>query len=148
MVMAQPAVEDREQLSFDFLPQALVIVQRHEGQLTSDAGLLPVMQFDSRRGYTARMAQALAGCDTRIAPSHSLLSMLRQRLYGVLADYEDCNDHDDLRDDPVFKLAAGRSPDDEALASQPTLCRFENSLLIPALHKLLDFSTFAINEQL
>ena len=39
---------------------------------------------------------------------HSLLSMLRQRLFGILAGYEDCNDHDTLRDDPIFKLIADR----------------------------------------
>ena len=85
------------------------------------------------------MARCLAGCDARAACDHSTPQMLRQRLYGILADYEDCNDHDDLRDDPVFKLLAGRLPDDGPLASQPTLCRFENSVLVPVLHKLLDF---------
>lgn len=127
------------QLGFDFLPQTDLAVQRHEGQLTSDAGLIPVRQFDQRRRYTERMAECLAGCDGRAACDHSVLQMLRQRLYGILADYEDCNDHDDLRDDPVFKLVAGKLPGDGPLASQPTLCRFENALLIPAVHKLLDF---------
>ena len=66
--------------------------------------------------------------------------MLRQRVYGILAGYEDCNDHDTLRDEPVFKLVAGGvPPDGDPLASQPTLSRFENALLIPALHRLLGF---------
>ena len=128
-----------EQLSFDFLPQADLVVQRHQGRLTSDAGLVLVRQFDQRRRYTERMAECLAGCDGRRDPEHALPQMLRQRLYGILAGYEDCNDHDDLRDDPVFKLVAGKLPGDASLASQPTLCRFENGLLIPALHELLDF---------
>jgi hypothetical protein len=139
-MVAQSAVACGGQLDFDFLPHVPVIVQRHEGQLTSDAGLLPIRQFDARWRYTERMAQALAGCDGRLDPDHSLASMLRQRLYGILADYEDCNDHDDLRDDPAFKLvAAGRLPDDGPLASQPTLSRFENAVTIPALHGLVDF---------
>ena len=128
-----------EQFSFDFLPQTDLVVQRHEGQITSDAGLIPVRQFDDRWRYTERMAACLDGCDGRTTCEHPTLQMLRQRLYGILADYEDCNDHDDLRDDPVFKLVAGKLPGDAPLASQPTLCRFENALLIPALHKLLDF---------
>src|SRR5205814_3199126 len=74
------------------------------------------------------------------ARGHSLLSMLRQRVFGILAGYEDCNDHDTLRDDPVFKLVAGRLPDDEALASQPTLSRFENLITPAALQKLIDFN--------
>src|SRR5437588_9344959 len=88
-------------------------------------------------GYSA----AMAGCleDSRGGPEHSILSMLRQRFYGILADYEDCNDHDTLRDDPVFKLIAGRLPEDDALASQPTLSRFENLVTPAVLQKLIDF---------
>lgn len=56
-----------------------------------------------------------------------------QRVYGILADYEDQNDHDTLRSDPVFKLLAGRLPDGDDLASQPTLSRFENAVTWPAI---------------
>jgi hypothetical protein len=141
MMEAQSAAR-AEQLSFDFLPQTPVVVQRHDGQLTSDAGLLPVRQFDQRWRYTERMAACL-GDDARVDPEHSVLRMLRQRVYGILAGYEDCNDHDALRDEPVFKLVAGGLPPGGGgggpLASQPTLSRFENALLIPAMHRLLGF---------
>ena len=46
-------------------------------------------------------------------------------MYGILAGHEDQNDHDSLRADPVFKLLADRSPNEDDLASQPTLSRFE-----------------------
>ena len=127
-----------EQFSFDFLPHLPVIVQRHEGQLSSDAGLLPLRQFDGRWSYTRRLAECLV--DPKPSRQHSLLSMLRQRLFGILAGYEDCNDHDTLRDDPVFKLIADRLPDDEPLASQPTLSRFENLATPAVLQKLIDFT--------
>jgi hypothetical protein len=127
-----------EPILFDFLPDLPVVVQQHQGQISSDAGLLPLRQFDQRWNYTARMAQCLE--DPNPGRGHSLLSMLRQRLYGVLAGYEDCNDHDTLRDDPVFKLVAGKLPEDEALASQPTLCRFENLITPAVLQKLIDFN--------
>ena len=55
---------------------------------------------------------------------HSNLSMVRQRIYGILADYEDQNDHDALRSDPAFKLVCDRLPNGLDLASQPTLSRF------------------------
>jgi len=135
-----------EQQTFDFLPHLPVVVQRSEGQLSSDAGLLPLRQFDQRWNYTARMVQCLDDplrqAQGRPKPSrdHSLLSMLRQRMFGILAGYEDCNDHDTLRDDPVFKLIAGRLPEDEALASQPTLSRFENLATPAVLQKLIDFN--------
>src|SRR5205814_8360684 len=74
-----------------------------------------------------------------LSREQSLISMLRQRFYGVLAGYEDCNDHDTLRDDPVFKLIAGRLPEEDALASQPTLSRFENLIDAATIQKLIDF---------
>ena len=109
------SLQSVEQLSFDFLPHFPIVVQRRQGQLSSDAGLLPLRQFDQRWNYTARFAQCLI--DPKPQREHSLLVMLRQRLFGILAGYEDCNDHDTLRDDPVFKLIADRLPEDEALAS-------------------------------
>ncbi len=125
------------QLSFDFLPDLPVVVQPWDGQLCSDAGLLPLRQFDQRWQYTRRMAECLI--DPQPSREQSLLSMLRQRLFGILAGYEDCNDHDTLRDDPLFKLIADRLPEDPALASQPTLSRFENLVTPAMLQKLIDF---------
>jgi DDE family transposase len=55
-----------------------------------------------------------------------------------LADYEDQNDHDTLRSDPIFKLIADRLPDDPDLSSQPTLSRFENAVSIADLWRLRD----------
>jgi hypothetical protein len=84
----------------------------------------------------------MADClhDPKPNREQTLDSMLRQRLFGILAGYEDCNDHDTLRDDPVFKLIAGRLPQDKALASQPTLSRFENLATPAVLQKLIDFT--------
>ena len=127
-----------DQLTFDFLPHLPVVVQSHRRQMSGDAGLLPIRQFDGRWRYTQRLAACLE--DVRCAPMHTLLEMTRQRLYGMLADYEDCNDHDTLRDDPIFKLVADRRPDDDPLASQPTLCRFENATSSPpVLLRMIDF---------
>lgn len=126
-----------DQLDFDFVPQTQLLVQRHAGQISSDAGLLPLREFDQRLGYTAAMARCLE--DGKTGREHSLLSMLRQRFYGILAGYEDCNDHDTLRDDPVFKLVAGKLPEDDPLASQPTLSRFENQVTPKQLQDLVDF---------
>jgi Transposase DDE domain group 1 len=132
------SAQSAQQFSFDFVPQLPVIVQRCAGQISSDAGLLPLRQFDQRWNYTARMVQCLH--DRNTSREHLLLSMLRQRLFGILAGYEDCNDHDTLRDDPVFKLVAGRLPEDGALASQPTLSRFENLIAPVELQRLIDFT--------
>lgn len=124
------------QLVLGFLPSRPVVLEASAAQLSSDGGLLVVREFDGRIGLTAQFAAALK--DTRDASwtRHDLLSMVRQRIYGVLAAYEDQNDHDELRSDPVFKLIADRLPDDPDLASQPTLSRFENAVTIPDLKRL------------
>ncbi len=54
------------------------------------------------------------------------------RIFGILAGYEDQNDHDTLRTDPVFKLVNKRVPTDNDLVSQPTMSRFENQINIPS----------------
>lgn len=126
------------QVLFDFVPQVPIVVQPRRGQISGDAGLLPLRQFDQRWDYTARMARCLE--DPSPGRAHSLPSMLRQRFFGILAGYEDCNDHDTLRNDPVFKLVAGKLPEDDALASQPTLSRFENLITPAALQRLIDFN--------
>lgn len=131
-------VQQAAQITFDFVPQIPVVVQPSAGPLTSDAGLLPLRQFDGRWNYTRRMAACLY--DPKPQRGQSLVSMLRQRIFGILAGYEDCNDHDTLRDDPLFKLLADRTPDGDALASQPTLSRFENLATPAVLQKLIDFT--------
>ena len=108
----------------DFLAGKPIEVEVSQAQLTGDAGLLPIRQFDQAIRLTARFGAALRdarGGEVR----HSNLSMVRQRIYGILADYEDQNDHDTLRSDPAFKLVCDRLPNGTDLASQPTLSRFE-----------------------
>lgn len=125
------------QKSFGFFSKPIV-VEPSESQLSSDAGLLPIRQFDEALGLTEAFVDALS--DRRYQPSvtHGLGEMVRSRIYGILADYPDQNDHDVLRSDPVFKLVAGRSPDAEDLASQPTLSRFENAIDVKSLRRLQD----------
>lgn len=125
------------QKSFDFFSKP-VVVEPAESALTSDAGLLPIRQFDEALGLTEQFAKALT--DLRYGPSitHGLPEMVRSRIYGILADYPDQNDHDALRSDPTFKLIAGRSLDEPDLASQPTLSRFENAIDVPSLRRLQD----------
>jgi hypothetical protein len=126
------------QKSFGFLGSKPIVVEPDEEHLTSDAGLLPIRQFDEQIGLTAEFAAALG--DPRFGPfvDHSFAEMARMRIYGILAGYADQNDHDQLRYDPVFKLLAGRRPSDDELASQPTLSRFENAINIPSLWRLRD----------
>jgi hypothetical protein len=115
-----------------------LVIEPSPGQLSSDAGLLPIRQFDQRIGLTRSFADALDDPRDPDLTEHSFLEMVRSRVYGILAGYEDQNDHDTLRHDPVFKLVADRSPEDDDLASQPTLSRFENAISIKSLKRLRD----------
>lgn len=126
------------QKCFDFLPGKPIVVEPVAAALSSDAGLLPIRQLDERLGLTAQFIAALEDSRHKELIEHTFAEMVRMRIYGITADYEDQNDHDTLRSDPVFKLIAGRKPSDDDLASQPTLSRFENSISVQSLFRLRD----------
>jgi hypothetical protein len=93
------------------------------GNVTSDGGLPLLRQVDRRIGLSRRLAQVLPDPRDPARTAHDQLSLVRQRLYGLCAGYEDLNDHDTLREDVAWQAAVER---DEPLASSPTLCRWEN----------------------
>jgi len=115
----------REQLTFDFHRRQAVVADFHGGLITSDAGLLPLRQLDQRLRWTATVADVLDDVRQRGKVAHDLPALVRQRLFALIAGYEDANDHTRLRHDPVLQTVAA----DEArpLGSQPTLSRFENT---------------------
>ena len=79
-------------------------------------------EVDRRLGLTVRVARRLGEPRQRGKVRHDVVTMLRQRVHALALGYEDLNDHDALRGDPVVQTACGR---DEPLASSSTLCRFE-----------------------
>ena len=93
------------------------------GEVTSDGGILLLRQADRQLGLTRALAGVLPDPRDPDRIQHPLLTFLRQRVYGLCLGYEDLNDHDHLREDLAWQTAAER---DEALASSPTLCRWEN----------------------
>ncbi len=124
------------QLTFSYLKRRKLTVDFSGGEITSDAGLLLIRQADDALGLT----KGLAGCivDSRDAryTDHDLMTLLRQRLYQIVAGYEDCNDADVLRRDPALKAACERLLSDGDLASQPTLSRLENTVTVKDLHRI------------
>jgi hypothetical protein len=92
------------------------------GQITSDAGLLPLRAFDQRHHLTRDLAQLLSDLRQDDRVRHDSLRLLRQRLAG----YEDANDADRLRHDPLLQIVADQKLGDP-LGSQPTLSRWENA---------------------
>lgn len=97
------------------------------GSISTDTGAVLLRELDKRLGITASFAKQLNDRRNPAFITHTYLSMLRQRVYQIACGYEDCNDADILRRDPVFKAVADSSPDGHDLASQETLSRFENT---------------------
>lgn len=93
------------------------------GEVTSDGGITLLRQTDRRLGLTKALAKVLPDPRDPERIEHPLLSLVRQRIYGLAQGYEDLNDHDTLRHDLAWQTAVER---DTALASSPTLCRLEN----------------------
>lgn len=118
--------ECSRQLTFEFYQDTKLVADFKGGQITSDAGLLAVRELGERVGWLEEAAGLLCDPRDRAKTQHDMLTLLRQRVFGLIGGYEDCNDHDRLRTDPVLKIIAGRAPTGAELASQPTLSRFEN----------------------
>jgi hypothetical protein len=111
-----------------------IIARFDGGQISSDAGVLVLREVEQRLG----VAECLAACidDPRLPERvrHSVANILRFRMLMITAGYEDGNDADSLRHDPVFKLALDHLPGGDALCSQPTISRLEN---LPGTRSLL-----------
>ena len=101
------------------------------GSITSNAGVLLLREIDRFVGLFDRVA----GCftdhrDPRLT-QHSVRTLVAQRITGIALGYEDLNDHDELRHDPLLALLAGqlegRRKDCAALAGKSTLNRLEHA---------------------
>jgi hypothetical protein len=125
-----------EQLTFSFFRKRQLTVDFEGGEITSDAGVLLIRQADDSLQLTA----GIAGCiedrrDVRYG-DHGIQTLLRQRVYQIVAGYEDCNDANLLRRDPALKAACDRLLSDKDLASQPTLSRLENAVTAQDLYRM------------
>jgi hypothetical protein len=94
-------------------------------RLTSDSGVTFLHRIDKRLGLTERLAAAMVDRRDPARVQHTVRDLLMQRIALICAGYEDANDATTLRHDPAFQLALGRVPGEAALASQPTVSRFE-----------------------
>jgi hypothetical protein len=103
------------------------IVARFDGaSMSSDGGLLALREVEQRLAIASRLASCIRDPRAPERIRHGLDEIIRARMLMIAAGYEDGNDADSLRGDPMFKLAMGRLPDDADLCSQPTISRLEN----------------------
>jgi hypothetical protein len=107
------------------------------GTLTSDAGGLLLREVDRRLGLVDALTDCLTDPRDPARIRHEQRTMLAQRIFGIALGYEDLNDHNELRRDPLFSVLADKPPKpNDPLASSPTLCRLENRVDRKALARM------------
>jgi hypothetical protein len=131
------------------LRRQAVEVDFEGGTLTSDGGLVLLREVDRRLDLIRRIDQAIPDPRDPAYTAHPQSEILTSRIFGIAAGYEDANDHESLRHDPAFQIAAGRTPAENdyseesghyPLASPSTHSRFENRIdtkTIFRLHEVL-----------
>ena len=108
------------------------------GRLTSDGGLLWLSKMDSELGLCEALAEHVPEWRKRKGP-HSLVRLIRQRVFQIACGYEDQNDSNSLREDPLLKMVCGSLPESGAdLASQPTICRLENAADVRCCYRMAE----------
>jgi Transposase DDE domain group 1 len=115
-------------IRFDTRAGVPLIAAFDGGRLTSDGGLPWLAEADTALALCATLARGIPDWRRRRGV-HSLETLLRQRVFQIACGYEDQDDADTLRHDPLLKLVCGRLPDSgRDLASQPTFSRLENAI--------------------
>jgi hypothetical protein len=104
-----------------------VVASFDGGAMTSDAGALLLRSTDRRIGLLPRLARCFTDFRKQERVEHSVAEMVAQRIYALALGYSDLNDHDQLRDDPLMSLLAGKDEPGTSLASKSTLCRLERT---------------------
>jgi hypothetical protein len=116
--------------------------------LTSDAGGLLLRETDRRLNLLGRVAACFLDGRHPARTRHRVAEMIAQRVYGLALGYEDLNDHDRLRQDPVLKLLAGKQELEQPLAGKSTLNRLELGAGRPDRYKKITFWKQALDELL
>jgi hypothetical protein len=108
------------------------------GRITSDGGLVWLAEADTELGLSERMAEHVPEWRKRRG-RHSLQALIKQRVVQIACGYEDQNDSNSLREDPLLKLLCGSMPQSGAdLASQPTISRLENAPSASACYRMAE----------
>src|SRR5271166_4105754 len=135
---------------FDFLPVEgrRAVASFDGGAITSDAGALLLGQTDRALRLTERFASCFADTRTAELVEHQVETMVMQRVVGIALGYEDLNDHDELRRDPVLAVLAGKleaqRSDCAPLAGKSTLNRLELSRAEPTRYHKVSHDPAAI----
>lgn len=126
-----------------------VVAEFNGGTISSDAGALLLRETDRRMNLLPRLRECFLDGRNPARVKHAIGQMLAQRIYGLALGYEDLNDHEQLRNDPLLRLVADKpDPDAEALAGKSTLNRMELGDGSPSRYKKITFWREAIDDLL
>jgi len=125
-----------------------VVAEFSGGRMTSDSGALLLRETDQRMKLLARFSQCFLDGRNPAWVQHPVEQMLAQRIYSLALGYEDLNDHEQLRQDPLLKLLAGKPDLNEPLAGKSTLNRMELGDGLPNRYKKITFWREAIDDLL
>ena len=126
-----PTERNRDSFDFRTVERRHVVGAFDGGTITSDAGALLLGQTDKAIGLVSRLAACFQDARCPALTVHALPALLSQRIFGIALGYEDINDHDQLRHDPVLGVLGGtltrKRSNCAALAGKSTLNRLEHA---------------------
>jgi hypothetical protein len=139
---------NQSSFGFEGLGRREIVARFDGGTISSDGGAFLLRQTDKRLKLMARLAECFLDGRSQALVEHSIVEMLSQRIYGLALGYEDLNDHEQLRNDPVFGILAGKENLAEPLAGKSTLNRMELGTGINDRYKKITFWKEAVDELL
>jgi hypothetical protein len=141
-------IEDR----FEFVSTGSgrkIVAEFSGGTISSDGGGLLLQETDAKMNLLSRFSKCFVDGRNPILIEHSVEQMVRQRVYGLALGYEDLNDHEQLRQDPLWALLAGKAePGQELLAGKSTLNRMELGTGMADRYKKITFWRDSVDELL
>ena len=139
---------NQSSFGFEACGRREIVARFDGGTISSDGGAMLLRQTERRLNLVSRLAECFLDGRHQKQVEHSVLEMLSQRIYGLALGYEDINDHEQLRHDPVFSILAGRAELEEPLAGKSTLNRLELGSDKPDRYKKITFRPEAVDELL
>jgi hypothetical protein len=126
-----------------------IVAEFSGGIISSDGGGLLLQETDSKMNLLARFSQCFVDGRNQDLIEHSVEQMIRQRVFALALGYEDLNDHEQLRQDPLLGVMAGKAqPGTELLAGKSTLNRMELGTGMPTRYKKITFWRDSVDELL
>src|SRR6516164_5927885 len=126
-----------------------VVARFDGGTMTTDGGGLLLRETDRRLNLLPRLAECFLDGRSPLLVEHTVEQLVSQRVYGLALGYEDLNDHEQLRQDPLLRVLAGKADvEDSPLAGKSTLNRLELSDGTPNRYKKITFWKDGIDELL